>query len=405
MPASNWKFWNPVRILFGMNRLGELPSLVAGDRVLLLTTRGFSRRGLTAAIAGLLPDKTLSIRDHLAPNPEIDSVQHLTASLGDERVDVIVALGGGSVIDTAKALSVSLPGRQEGFSLRAHLAADAPLPSCAPLKVIAIPTTAGTGSEVTPFATLWDTGAGEKYSLTSERLFPHTALLDPALTATLPRRQTIISGLDALSHAFESLWNRNASPLSAAWARQAIELTFEALPRLLATPDDLVWRARMLEASLLGGLAISQTKTALAHSISYPLTARCGVPHGLACSFTLPALLKYNSVADDGSLLALARQLGCDSLAALGERLDRLFRQLGVSQLLHEHRLRLEDLLKLRPFMLKPGRADNNWRAADLDDLVEILTAALKSFLPITSDEAGPASETCGSNLDREART
>jgi phosphonate metabolism-associated iron-containing alcohol dehydrogenase len=381
VPASHWKFWNPVRILFGLNRLGDLPSLVVEDRVLLLTTQGCSRRGLTAAITDLLPDKTLSIRDHLAPNPEIDSIQHLTASLDDERVDVIVALGGGSVMDTAKALSVSLPGKLEGFSLRAHFATGTPLPSCAPLKVIAIPTTAGTGSEVTPFATIWDTKAGEKYSLNSERLFPHTALLDPILTATLPRRQTIISGLDALSHAFESLWNRNASPLTAVWARHAIDLTFKALPRLLATPEDLVWRARMLEASLLGGLAISQTKTALAHSISYHLTARRGVPHGLACSFTLPALLEFNRLADDGSLLALSQQLGCASAAALGERLDRLYRQLGVSQLLQDYRLGLEDLLKLRPFMLKPGRADNNWRPADLEDLEEILAQSMKILI------------------------
>ena len=133
----------------------------------------------------------------------------------------------------------------------------------------------------------------------------------------------------------------------------------------------------MLQASLMSGLAISITRTALAHSISYPITARYRMPHGLACGFTLPAILGFNAQADDGRLAEMARRLGFTSVQDLQKHLTQLLTLLEVDMAVKNYVCSLEDLLELAPEMLAPGRADNNLRLAEIDDVREILRAAL----------------------------
>jgi len=124
-------------------------------------------------------------------------------------------------------------------------------------------------------------------------VYPVHALLDPELTLTLPQKETLYTGLDAISHALESLWNKNRTPVSEALALKALTLANEALPDVLNQPNSLYFREMMQQAAVLAGLAISRTRTAIAHAISYPLTMRFGVPHGLACSFTLPEIINH----------------------------------------------------------------------------------------------------------------
>jgi alcohol dehydrogenase len=259
--------------------------------------------------------------------------------------------------------------------LRAHLHAGAPLAPVAPLPLIAIPTTAGTGSEVTPFATIWDHQHQQKYSLARSDLYPQVALIDPTLTLSLPAEVTIATGLDALAQGFEAIWNRSATPLTTLYALKAIALVFEALPRVAGDLGNLGLRSQMLEASLLAGLAIAKTRTALSHSMSYPITARYGVPHGLACGFTLPAILEFNIAEDDGRLADVASYLGLASVQALHEALRRLLQSLGVSQALRQYIPSQAALLDLAPRMLTPGRSDNNLRAATVEDVRRILSA------------------------------
>jgi len=261
--------------------------------------------------------------------------------------------------------------------LRGHFEEQSPLPDIRPLPLTAIPTTAGTGSEVTPFATIWDLSGEKKYSLSSPRLFARRALLDPKLTLTLPRDLTVVTGLDALSHALESLWNRCANPITRAYALRAAAIALETLPALAIDLKNTELRTKMMEASLLAGLAISGSRTALAHSISYPITARYGMPHGLACSFTLPAILEFNAAADDGRLLDAARALGFASLGGFVEGIAELFKQLGVRDLLEQYIQGADDLLILVPQMFTPGRADNNLRGLSSAQLREIIGRSL----------------------------
>lgn len=297
------------------------------------------------------------------------------------KVDRIVALGGGSAIDTGKALSVILPGVGSDFSLRRHVVDGLPLPASGPLPLTAIPTTAGTGSEVTPFATIWDREREKKLSLTSPAIFPRMAVLDPDLTLGLPEDETVASGLDALSQGLESIWNRNANAVSLAVATRAVYLALNTLPRLVREPGSIELRSRMMEASLLAGIAISSTRTALAHSMSYPLTAVYGLPHGIACSFTLPALLDYNSKVDDGRFLQLIRALGLESVRALREVLIELLRDLRVGDRLRRYIPKLSDVVDLAPKMYTPGRADNNIRPVTDQLLTDVLTSSWNALV------------------------
>lgn len=377
-PWQSWEFYNPVHLVVGGGVLKRLPALLGAGKILLVTTPGFSKRGMTRVLAELLDGWEVAILDNVQPNPTIDKLEEVSKSLGKKDIKQIVALGGGSAIDSAKVLSFMLGVDVPDFSLRDHFEAQCPLPDTTPLPLLAIPTTAGTGSEVTPFATVWELPAEKKYSLASPHIFAKTALLDPELTLTLPRDLTIITGLDALSHALESIWNRNANPVTRAYALRAAAIILETLPLLVSVLDNPRYRARMMEASLLAGLAISSTRTALAHSISYPITMRYGMPHGLACSFTLPAILEYNAGADDGRLLETIQALGFNSGADFRESLLEMYRKMGVRNLVERYVKNTDELLLLAPQMFTPGRADNNLRGVNAEQLCAILQRTLE---------------------------
>ena len=286
-------YFNPVRSVYGAGALASLPQLVGERRALLVTFPEAHMLGLVGRIMGLLGDRLDGVIDDIRPNPDVAELhaQYEGFWHAQRDVDVIVAVGGGSAIDTAKALMV---GTQSGRfdELVAALAGGKPFVPAAVKTLIAVPTTAGTGSEVTPWATLWDRERQLKHSLHLKETWPTVALIDPELMLSLPAPVTLQSGLDALSHALESIWNVNANPVSDTFAVAAVHEILDALPRLIERPGDLALRGRMALAALKAGMAFSNTRTALAHSISYEMTLRYGLPHGIACSFPLPMVLE-----------------------------------------------------------------------------------------------------------------
>jgi phosphonate metabolism-associated iron-containing alcohol dehydrogenase len=318
------------------------------------------KRGVAGKLAGLLGAERVETYDSVTPNPELDDLDAATATLvsRERGFCAIVALGGGSVMDAAKALSVSI---SSGITQPLHkvFRESSGHVWSAHIPLIAIPTTSGTGSEVTPFATVWDTVHHKKYSVAGPRVFPQTALLDPELTLSLPPQETLYTALDAISHALESLWNKNRTPVSTAYSVQALTLANVALPRVLETPGDLESRAQMQQASTLAGLAISQTRTAIAHSISYPLTSHYGVPHGLACSFTLVNVIElFLSQSPDFEHAQLMH-----SSRALLQSLD-LFTHM-------QKYATVEQIEEVKDEMLLPGRADNFLgQVTSLDQLI-----------------------------------
>jgi phosphonate metabolism-associated iron-containing alcohol dehydrogenase len=378
--VSNWTYYNPVRVVSAVGSSARLVDYIGYQRIALVTSPGFSRRGVVDRLRASLGERLIAVLDDVKPNPDVLDVDAQAAVLRRLGPDCIAALGGGSSIDTAKGLA-RLLGQSAGTTLAAHFREGTAFDEArAALPVIAIPTTAGTGAEVTPFGTIWDFGLGKKYSVTGADLYPAVAVLDPELTLDLPEEVTISSGLDAISHALESTWNRNASPITLGFATKSLQLSLPALQRLRRSLHDLEARTAMMQASLLSGLAISQTRTALAHSISYPLTTHFNLPHGIACSFTLPALMRFNATADDGRLRDLAHALGHAAIDGLADSVAGLIAELGVAELFRKYIPDADAVQHLVGEMFTPGRADNNLRGATQDDVSRIVSDSLQGM-------------------------
>jgi phosphonate metabolism-associated iron-containing alcohol dehydrogenase len=375
---SDWSFHNPVRIHAAPGSLGRLPGLLDHCRsVLLVISPGFRGRGGLARVERLLEGRALHVVDDIAPNPDVAHVERQIENLVATPIDAVVGIGGGSVLDTAKIIAVAL--ERDSFSLRRHLSAGGQLPPMRRNRLICIPTTAGTGSEVTPFATVWDSATYTKHSVAGDALFPDDALLDAELTLTMPEDVTLSTGLDAITQAFESTWSRRGNGVSTALAVRAIRIGLETLPRLTERPGDLELRSAMLDAGVLAGLAISQSRTALCHSISYPITVHFGVPHGFACAFTLPEVFAFNAEADEGRFAEVAAAVGSDSVDDLLQRLRRLLTESGIAVRMRRYVGNGAGLSALASEMLTPGRADNNWRAATVEDVSRIVEEAVRA--------------------------
>ena len=290
MNIYNWNYFNPVNVYSNSSFINQLKHIKKHEKTLLLTTNTFKNNGTEASVAAIFGEKNIVLAEPIGANPELDKMDDLIDFFKSSSIERIVAIGGGSVIDAAKILSIGLPTSirkplNQFFRLKNNFVWADSLP------VVAIPTTSGTGAEVTPFATIWDQHTKNKFSLYDPKIFPDTVILDPLLTLSAPKDIYLYSCLDALSHCLESLWNLNKSPISQIFSLAGLKLVIENFESANKSTPDILSRRNMQYASLMGGLAISNTKTAIAHSISYPLTLNFNVPHGLACSFSLKNII------------------------------------------------------------------------------------------------------------------
>ncbi|HUP97681.1 MAG TPA: iron-containing alcohol dehydrogenase PsrA [Usitatibacter sp.] len=353
------RYYNPVAIRFGAGSLDELPALLRGRPAVAVTFPEAEELGVVARLKALLGNALVAVEDRIEPNPDVSYLAAMYERFWREhaRAEAVVAVGGGSAIDTAKALMVgTASGRFD--ELLTLLARGTPFVPARVKALVAVPTTAGTGSEVTPWATIWDRAAGKKHSLHLPETWPEAAIVDPELMLTLPRSVTVQSGLDALSHALESIWNVNANPISDTFAIAAAREVLATLPALLDRLDDRELRARMALAALKAGLAFSNTKTALAHSISYEMTLRFGLPHGIACSFTLPMVLERAMGADPGRDAVLAAIFDND-LAGAPRRLREFLSRVGVKTEFADYGVTTEDSRRMVAQALDGVRGKN----------------------------------------------
>ncbi len=323
---TGWTFYNPVRVTFGVDAFDRIGSLVDGRSYVLVTYRDAPFKLLAKRVAGLA-GTPLAVIDAIEPNPSLGSLKSICAELSalPELPELLIALGGGSVIDSAKFLAAA-HGRWgpviDYIENGRHRGPRA-------LPILAIPTTSGTGSDVTSWATLWDPEKDRKLSLARTDLYPEAAVVDPRLLAGLPLPITISSGLDALSHALESIWNVHANPVTRSFAIPAARDIMAGLERLKGDLDDLDARSRTALGSLQAGLAFSNTRTALAHNISYPITLRNGVAHGLACSFCLPEVMTAALGVEPACDAAIGRIFG--DVASAPARLRAFLDTMGVA--------------------------------------------------------------------------
>lgn len=382
MSNVSWYHFNPVNINFGRGRRSELLPILGGRKCLIVTSYGGRQR----LAADPILSRALEVSRHnwvdgIKSNPDMRELQNVIDSLAGAKIEVIVAVGGGSVIDGAKVLAVALSPRANGLALRELIDVGSDFPFGMAVPLFAVPTTAGTGSEVTPFATIWDYEKKQKMSLSGPAVYPHGAIVDPELTDSLPYDITCSSGLDAVNQAAESIWNKSMTPVSEAYAQQALRLGFEALPKLLDNLESKTARDAMAHASVLAGLAISQTRTALCHAISYPLTAHFGIPHGFACAFPMIEVLRHNLVSGDSRFERLARTLGHStdtSTENLLMRFESLLSATRVRAHIKQQVAELHQIIHLIDEMFTPGRADNNLVPADREIVRNILVSSWK---------------------------
>ena len=333
-----FRYHMPTEIVYGPGCLEDLGERCAasGARPLLITGRRSARQsGALDRALSQLPDAT--VFDDVEENPSTATCDRAAERCREHDCGVIVAIGGGSPMDVAKAAA--------GLALNdgpcAQYFGRETFPRGA-LPVIAVPTTAGTGSEVTPYAVIVDRQddgkQAAKRTIGGRDLFPALALLDPNLSVTMPPSVTANTGLDALSQAMEGMASKKSTPLGDALALEACRIVKRWLPVAIENGSDLEARGHMLYAAMLSGCIIAQSGTTLVHGMGYYFTLECGVPHGLANALLLAPLFQFNADHLPGTVAAMAGALGfpCDpeprhTRKAIGEALHALLEECGVS--------------------------------------------------------------------------
>lgn len=364
---GRWSYWQPTEIIFGRGVREQLADVAArfGQSTVLVTDRGLAEVPIVDELRGLLGDPPLFAE--VEPNPTVGMVDALAEVIRERDIDVVVAAGGGSSLDCAKAASsVSV----QGGPTRSYHSEDGELDE-RHLPLIAVPTTAGTGSEITPIAVLGDPEKGVKAPLVHDNFYARVAVVDPELTASMPHLVTASTGFDALAHAVEGYWSENHQPICDALALKAVSLVFEHLPRVLEDGSDLDAREGMSLAALLGGMAFQVPKNAAVHACSYPFSATYHLAHGTACALTLDHFMRYNAPAMGERGDALAEAAGCEDMEELADEVARMKAGSGLPTTLSEIGIDADEIDDIVADSFHP-LMDNNPREVTPDALREI---------------------------------
>lgn len=279
----DWVYNVPIKFYeYTLTELKERLLDLRGDILLIASKRVINTFNLDVS--------SFQVLDESIANPDVHLVREILDSVN--KPDLIIAIGGGSSIDLGKAISALYEYKDE--DVLDLLKNKDYLENSDSIPLVAVPTTAGTGSECTKWATIWDFDNNKKYSIDADYLYPKESWLVPELTVTMDEKMTLATGLDALAHAMESYWSVPSNSYTRVLARDSIRIIREYLPLVLNDLDNLDYRQKMLMGSFFAGLAFSNTRTTACHSISYPLTMMFGINHGFAAAITLFEVLSRN---------------------------------------------------------------------------------------------------------------
>jgi len=354
-------------ILFGPGSISQLSEAVDRfhwRRLLLCTTEHCRQRGHLTTVEEALGDRLVAIYEGVRPHVPVSNVEEATALATAYQVEAVVALGGGSVIGTAKAVSLALEAQRTGRPPQSAFPTGQPL---AP--VVALPTTYA-GSEMTPIlgTTRLVDGMPRKVTLTDPRLVPRVIVYDPLLTLDVPPRMTAGTGINAVAHCLEALYSITRNPLSTAVALAGLQALTHALPQCYAKGDDVEARTEALMGAFLAGMALSTVEMGLHHGICHVLGGTAGVAHGDANSVMLPHVLRFNLAATAPQLAQAAQAVGLSragqrdeiTASAVVQRLADLLTQLQLPQRLREIGVREHDLPALAQIVFASRTARQN---------------------------------------------
>jgi alcohol dehydrogenase len=296
MANEYYEFFCPVKMVAGFKALEHIPFELSShdaSRPLIITDRGVRGVGLVDIVTKALEAadmQAIDIFDDVPPDSSMITVATIAALYREKECDSILAIGGGSVIDTAKGVNILVS--EGGDDLRAYSGTGVVKSPLNPFFVI--PTTAGTGSETTNVSVIKDDKTGAKVPFVSPFLLPDAAILDPRMTLSLPPKITAATGMDALTHAVESFTGLAKNPISDAYATAAMKKIVTHLPEVLKNPSDAAGRLQLAEASTMAGIAFSNSMVGMVHSLGHSVGAKCHVPHGLCMSILMPHVLEFN---------------------------------------------------------------------------------------------------------------
>ncbi|MCD6616009.1 iron-containing alcohol dehydrogenase [Aeromonas veronii] len=388
-----YDFFCPVKLLAGEQALEQMASELASlgaRRPLLLTDKGVNATGLATLLANVLAEGELpvaAIWDEIPADSSTAVVERIAKRYRELDCDSLVALGGGSVIDTAKAVNILTS--MGGDHLLDYSGAGCLTRPLKPLAVV--PTTAGTGSEVTLVAVIKDETSGRKVPFTSPFLLPQLAVLDPRLTQGLPLNITAATAMDAMTHAIEAFIGTAKNPVSDALALMAVEKIASALPQIIHDPQNKQLRLQLAEGSTLAGMAFSNSMVGLVHALGHSLGARCHLPHGLCMNLFLPTVLDYNRPEVDSELARLllplvgeerfaatpAHQRAEATITAIRTLRDTLWQAVKLPRTMSEAGVSDRSLLtEIRDLAINDGALLFNRKDADREQLLTLLERA-----------------------------
>lgn len=361
----------PPAIHYGWGCRRELAGVMAGhgiQRPLLVATRSHSGESERRLWQQLCDVSFVHVIAGVPHDPSLESVDEIIAAGRELAADAVVAVGGGSVIDAAKAAAALVPrSGWTGEYYRGEREIDSP-----GLPLLALPTTAGTGAEMTRNAVLSDPRTGEKKSLRSPHMIPSVALVDPELTVSMPPGLTAASGLDAFTQAVESFLSARANAVSRPLALEAAGILFHALPLAYREGENQVARERVARGSLLSALAFSQSGLGAVHGLAHPIGSALELPHGLTCAILLPHVLEWNLPACREDLATLAGHCAGEQAEGLVVAVRELTQTLGIPSTFAEFGLAAEHI----PFILshcRSGSMKATPRPMNDEDIEELL--------------------------------
>lgn len=381
---KDFRFKIPQSVEFGMGSLNKLPEILKenhSENVLLISDRGLERIGVVKKIQDIIEAGGIQCTAYLdvEPNPTVAMVDEAAALYKECGATSLVAVGGGSPMDVAKSVGVLVNYGGKITDYEGNHKVPGPI-----VPMIAIPTTAGTGSEVTASAVITDESRNYKLSVFSYEILPRYAILDPELIMTAPASIAASCGVDALIHAIEAYISNNATPFSDAMAEKAMELIGANLRRFVANRTDEEAACAMMAGCNFAGIAFAWARLGNVHAMSHPVSAYFHVPHGVANSILLPVVMEYNALADHGRYEVIYRYIreGKGDIRdfkpeMLVEEIRKLNADLGIPKTLSEVGVKEELIPAMAEDAMKSGNIPANPRQTTLNDIIALYKKAL----------------------------
>lgn len=371
-----WDYAQPVTIRFGKGRAMEIKDIAETMGLhdgIMVTPQFFVDSGEAQRLIDASDGAVSTVFTDFSPNPDVTEVDACAKIIRKNHCEFVVAMGGGSAMDVSKAAaSICLT----DDSIADYHGTGKAMPQ-KHLPIIALPTTAGTGSEVTCVSVLTNRELGKKAPIVSNGFFPSVAIVDPELTYSVPPKITASTGMDVLSQAIEGFWSKGHQPICDSCAVHAAKLVFKYLPIAVAEPHNEEAREKMCEASVIAGLAFTLPKTTSSHACSFPLTNIHGIPHGEACGLTLDYFARINKDAQHGRVQEFAHEIGFKDVDAMADAIHDLKVRIGMRTGLKDLNLTEEQIADLVRISRHPNLYNNPVEITDemLDTMYHYLAS------------------------------